>query len=100
MAEYVDREALLKLIRPDDPDADKAAVTIATAKELCRSLANRVPAVDAVEVVRCKDCKHGMKSHLQPPYEEKTHLCRHDWNGTYHKPDHFCADGERKDNEN
>ena len=53
------------------------------------------PIVDAVEVVRCKECKYGMKSHLQPPYEERTHLCRHSWEGEYHKPDHFCSYGER-----
>ena len=46
------------------------------------------------EIVRCKDCNHGQ-------YEEwnngecvdKTVYC--DWYGT-HKPDWFCADGERK----
>lgn len=58
---------------------------------------DKLPTVDAVEVVRCKDCKYGMKSHCQPPYEERTHLCRHSWEGEYHKPDHFCSYGERKD---
>lgn len=53
------------------------------------------PAVDAVEVVRCKDCKHGMKSHLQPRHT-KNYLCRHSWEGEYHEPDHFCSYGERK----
>ena len=50
--------------------------------------------VDMVEVVRCKDCKHGQ-------YEEwdngectdKTVYC--DGYGI-HKPDWFCADGERR----
>lgn len=50
MAEYIEREALLNLVRPDDPDDEKAAVTIATAKKLCRSLANRVPAADVEPV--------------------------------------------------
>lgn len=52
---------------------------------------------DVEKVVRCKDCKYGMKSHLQPPYEKRTHLCRHSWEGEYHEPDHFCAYGERRD---
>ena len=51
----------------------------------------------AKELVRCKDCKHGQ-------YEEwdngectdKTVYC--DMYGI-HKPDWFCADGERKQND-
>lgn len=56
---------------------------------------SEAPTVDAVEVVRCKDCKHGMKSHLQPRHA-KNYLCRHSWEGEYHEPDHFCSYGERK----
>ena len=55
---------------------------------------DEVPIVDAVEVVRCRDCKYGMKSYLQPRHE-KNYLCRHSWEGEYHKPDHFCAYGEK-----
>ena len=40
------------------------------------------PSVDAVEVVRCKDCKYF-----------KTRLCENEDN----HDDWFCADGERKD---
>ena len=48
---------------------------------------NNAPTVDAVEVVRCKDCKHGQ-------YDFMTHLywCR----GKVHPSDWFCADGERR----
>ena len=41
-----------------------------------------VPTVDAVPVVRCKDCKYF-----------KTRLCENEDN----HDDWFCADGERKD---
>ena len=40
------------------------------------------PTVDAVEIVRCKDCKYF-----------KTRLCENEDN----YDDWFCADGERKD---
>ena len=51
-----------------------------------------LPRVDAVEVVRCMDCKHG-------ELESDGHLflCHHhgsDWN----EGDHFCSYGERKGN--
>lgn len=43
------------------------------------------PTVDAVEVVRCNDCKHYMTIH-----------CTCD--GCCISDDWYCADGERKDN--
>lgn len=51
--------------------------------------------VDAVEVVRCKDCKHSMKSNLQL-YEKRTHLCTISLGGLYHELNHFCSYGERR----
>lgn len=43
-----------------------------------------------VFVVRCKDCKHYYKGHCQS--DDTVYWCRDkEW---------FCADGERKDNEN
>ena len=51
------------------------------------------PTVDAVEVVRCKDCKHG--EFVDDGFS--LYLCHHhgsDWNDG----EHFCSYGERKDN--
>ena len=52
------------------------------------------PTVDAVEVVRCKDCKHG---EIDDPYFPYQYYCQmgHMWNDKYH----FCADGERRADE-
>lgn len=58
MAEYIEREAALALVRPDAPEDEKAAVTIATAKKLVRSIVRRIPAADVAPVVHCKDCAH------------------------------------------
>ena len=55
--------------------------------------------VDAVEVVRCKDCKHGMKSRLHTDRHPKPYLCTKTWEGGYHETDYYCAYGERKDND-
>lgn len=49
-------------------------------------------AVDAVEVVRCKDCKHTTRSKVSP---EKIICCLTKMCGTV-DPDYFCADGERE----
>ena len=55
-----------------------------------------MPTIDAVEVVRCKDCKHWDKTWTN------------DWSKDYHycamvdgvrKADFYCADAERRSNE-
>lgn len=46
-----------------------------------------IPAVDAVEVVRCRDCKH-----YNAGFE-----CLIEGYGIERPADWFCADGERKD---
>lgn len=51
MAEYIERTAALALVRPDAPEDEKAAVTIATAKKLVRSIVRRTPAADVAPVV-------------------------------------------------
>ena len=48
---------------------------------------NNVPAVDAVEVVRCKDCKHGSVDAYWGGY-----YCE----GKLKKADDFCSYGERR----
>lgn len=52
----------------------------------------KLPAVDAVEVVRCRDCKHTTRSKVSP---EKIICCLTKMCGTV-DPDFFCADGERE----
>ena len=51
------------------------------------------PTVDAVEVVRCKDCQSGCKLWFS---DKGVNFCRK--LGIDVKPDDFCSYGERKDN--
>ena len=46
MAEYIDKEAVLALVKPDASDDEKSAITIATAKKLIRSIIQRAPAAN------------------------------------------------------
>lgn len=64
----------------------------------------RMPTIDAVPVVRCKDCRWWDKTDNGFGYchaEKHCHISAH-WEisifRTY-RDDHFCADGERKDDE-
>lgn len=53
------------------------------------------PTIDAVEVVRCKDCKHAEYDHEAKYDGRKWYLCRYAW-GQFNSETHFCSYGERK----
>nr|DAI89168.1 MAG TPA: hypothetical protein [Caudoviricetes sp.] len=44
MAKYIKCEAALAMIRPDDPNDELSAVTVATAKRLIRHVLSAAPA--------------------------------------------------------
>lgn len=44
--EYINRKEALALVKPDTPEDEKAAITIATAKKLIRSILHRTPSAD------------------------------------------------------
>lgn len=59
-----------------------------------RDVIRDAPTVDAVEVVRCKDCRY-----YEENAESRTRFCRRGLNYQYAEPDGFCSYGERKTNE-
>ena len=62
---------------------------------LC-SIVDEAPTVDAVEVVRCKDCKsHHWEQ--EPCHGKTVHICSK-LNAEVTR-DFYCAAGERKDND-
>lgn len=71
----------------DDADEKRAIIT---------DLVNGIPAVDAVPVVRCRDCKYFVEHN-----DGQGGNCNHlDYDGEYEfsvAGDWFCADGERRD---
>lgn len=89
MAEYIKREAALALVRPDDPNDERCAVTVATAKRLIRHALTAVPAADVALVVRCKDCKY-MAGAL--PNDKGFLICPA--SGMEITPEDFCSYGE------
>lgn len=55
--------------------------------EYYKEAIENIPAVDAVQVVRCRDCKHSIENakHIDVACERS------------YDPDFYCAAGERKD---
>lgn len=50
-----------------------------------------MPTIDAVPVIRCKDCRHAHKGAFNPGYK------RCDYNGEIKSPQDFCSWAERKE---
>lgn len=98
--ELIDREELLSEIRPATEFDEKWACTGSTVKKLMIEHINRAPTVDAVPVVRCKDCKHqGVYCKTVDCNMRTIYSCFCVLHGTYHEHGWFCADGERETDE-
>ena len=96
----------MKLIDVDALNLDYE-VEMADDWKTAHEIANHVkyaPVVDAVPVVRCKDCIHRpvgdpCEHNVQPPKENDYRcpcLCEDDWYSWIPDDDWFCANGERK----
>lgn len=59
-----------------------------------KQLLKLLPVVDAVPVVRCKDCKRFVENK-----EALVTYCKRELKNLYVKPDDFCSYGERKGGE-
>lgn len=74
-------------------DADKLNLLLGISDRdiYAKYMLDRMPTIDAVSVVRCRECKH---------CDPENHHCDHHM-GTAaplrRKPDDFCSYGERKD---
>ena len=94
-------------------DADKLNISKYTASEASHNdmggayrqgwndaidaIAKNCPTVDAVEVVRCNDCKHKVTTE-DGEYDPEDIVCNY-WMSDGLTEKDFCSYGERKDNE-
>lgn len=87
----IDADALMKTVFNDVVlvDGEVKGVGLSLAETV-----DSAPSIDAVAVVRCKDCKHyGMGVCLKIYSDGNVHAAA--WQKR--KPDDFCSYGERKD---
>ena len=62
-------------------------------KHILQAIDN-APTIDAVPVVRCKDCKHFVQSEPYDPCECMKWTVK--WGVAYTSPDGYCHKGERR----
>ena len=87
----IDANALLENVQFRSPIDNKNAEVIAGCVDITRRLIENAPTVDAVEVVRCKDCDKSVRS---PLFGRGWRFCKN--NSQHHRDDHFCSYGERR----
>lgn len=85
MSRLIDADKLNKKL------TEKALTQRNTPLVECRELIHDAPTVDAVEVVRCKDCIHNDQC------KHRVVMWVEDPINTWHKDIDFCSYGERKE---
>ena len=94
MAEYIEREATIELLRSlGRRDYRREKGTIQDAIKMV-SFSEYTPAADVAPVVRCKDCKHYDMGVCLKIYSDGN---MHPVAWQSRKPEDFCSYGERKD---
>lgn len=89
MARYIDADALMKVIKSVPFPNALTIGAVETAVDLA-------PTADAVEVVRCKDCKWYKEGYdIDGEWFSRCNGSVRTYGQT--KPDWFCADGERRE---
>jgi len=108
MSDLISRSALIaafnKTVLPKEfriVKTPEARMVVAAHGKLVKRLIDEAPAVDSVEVVRCKDCKHYKEGELLAPNKFCFRLMHPTENrhiGYNFSDNDFCSYGERKDN--
>ena len=86
---------MARLIDADEVDYENISCSQSQLHWLHRIIEMQ-PTVDAVEVVRCRDCKRCFK-HTTKRNRQYMWICMRNDTDLYVRPDDFCSYGERKD---
>ena len=90
----IDADWLLEHVKPYELSDEDWSVTGGTAIRLIHNAINQAPTIDAVPVVRCKDCKFG--THFGD-MEDEWIRCMNLHGNPLMPFDGFCSYGERKE---
>ena len=92
MARLIDADRAIEIVR-DKGIAHPNAYHLTNYTTL---ILQEAPTVDAVEIVRCKDCKHYMPQKKSAHWENRANYCNRIVT-IKTQPYDFCSYGERKD---
>lgn len=99
----ISRQAAIGTLMPIVKSASLRNRNVYSTAKRCLFEIEAMPAVDAVPVVRCKDCKHRPtgddKDDLEFPDEICPCQCEDFWYSWKPADNWFCGNGERKDGE-
>lgn len=90
MSRYIDADALIESVNGVSTHWLNDWSTLGVL-----SMIDKQPTVDAVQVVRCRECKKKFARDEDYKGNILGYICPHG----AHEPDFYCADGERKDDE-
>ena len=99
MARLIDADALLDEFLNRYTEREMEGNLVFAACEIKQDFADMLgnfPAVDAVEVVRCRDCKHYKPQKKSAHWENRANYCNRVVTIKV-QPYDFCSYGERKD---
>lgn len=96
MSRYIDADALIEYLKKiwglwDEDDWYEAQAKDAMKDDI--EIVNKQPTVDAVPVVRCRECKYCYSE----GFVNVRNVCEKHYDFGNVDDDWFCADGERKD---
>lgn len=80
MTEYINRQELLDIISERNRDTCNGKLSCLQMKRMVEG----IPAADVWEVVRCRDCKHGVDGGWLCSYHERKTF-----------PEKYCSEGGR-----
>ena len=87
MSDYIKREDAIKAM------ARGLGIPYTDFIDVAERCMDDIPTADMVEVVRCKDCKHGEVDNADFPNQ---YLCHHH-GSAWNEGNHYCSYGERAD---
>lgn len=86
----IDADWVLEHTKPYELSDEDWSVTGGTAIRLIHNAIDQAPTIDAVPVVRCKDCEHFRTNDENVPY------CSHPFGLNDPEPNGFCNYGRKK----
>ena len=87
----INADALIPIMKYATTDNEIGVFPIRIGFDAIKGVIDDAPTIDAVKVVRCKDCRH---------YSVEGETTRFGWCGYWNKPTdemRYCSDGERRE---